>query len=111
MKYLLVLLLLWQNLCNAMKSNSSTHEITGTVTLIWNGDTVILQTNERSYRIRIAGIDAPEQDQPFGGQSTNCLCYLPLNRKAKAHILEQAKYHHYVARLYLQEAPDFPPPS
>lgn len=102
---LLLLLLLSLSLpCTAF-------EITGIVTRVWDGDTVTLQTNERSYRIRIAGIDAPEHDQPFGRQATNCLCYLTLNRQVKAHILEQDKYHRYVARLYLQEAPAFPPPS
>lgn len=111
MKYFLILLLLCQSLCYALEPTPNPHEITGTVTRVWDGDTVTLQTNERSYRIRIAGIDAPEHDQPFGRQATNCLCYLTLNRQVKAHILEQDKYHRYVARLYLQEQPDFLPPS
>ena len=102
------------SLTNLKSGNSqfATHtEVSGTVSRIWDGDTVTLDTGDRKLRIRIAGIDAPETDQPFGRQATHLLRYLALNKQVKAHIFTQDKYHRYIARLYLQQTPEVTPPA
>ncbi|HEY0172083.1 MAG TPA: thermonuclease family protein [Pyrinomonadaceae bacterium] len=44
--------------------------ITGEVVAVADGDTItVLDTNRRQYRVRLAGIDAPESGQDFGQAS------------------------------------------
>ncbi|MBC7930610.1 MAG: hypothetical protein H7Z38_08585 [Rubrivivax sp.] len=44
----------------------------GRVTVVVDGDTIaILDTSGIQERVRLQGIDAPEQDQPFGAQAKN----------------------------------------
>lgn len=38
----------------------------GTILSVIDGDTFILQTEEENIKVRLASIDAPEKDQPFG---------------------------------------------
>jgi len=47
---------------------------------VFDGDTVTVLLNKRHYRIRIAGIDAPELDQAFGNESKRYLSNLVLNK-------------------------------
>jgi micrococcal nuclease len=42
----------------------------GEVTSIIDGDTIDVLYNDKSYRIRFADIDCPENDQPFGDSAT-----------------------------------------
>ena len=101
--------------------------VSGTVTRVWDGDTVTLELEEptsitmpnqqeavtlpRSLRIRLAGIDAPEHDQYLGRQATNALRYLVLHKAVTVQLLDQDKYHRHIARLYLPYTAEFPPPS
>ena len=44
--------------------------LSGPVVKVVEGDTIyILDAAQRQYKIRLAGIDAPESEQPFGEQS------------------------------------------
>lgn len=86
-------------------------EVSGTISRIWDGDTVTLDTGDRKLRIRVAGIDAPEMNQPFGRQAAHLLRFLTLDKPVKAHIFTQDKYHRYVARLYLQQTAEVTPPA
>ena len=48
-------------------------ELPGRVVRVVDGDTVVLDAGSDRYRIRLAGIDAPERDQPWGESSTRSL--------------------------------------
>ncbi len=57
--------------------------IAGRVVGIQDGDTLTVLTAEnRQVRIRIANIDAPEDDQPFGERSKQMLAALAFGRDA-----------------------------
>ncbi len=45
----------------------------GKVVYITDGDTLTLQVNKTQYKIRLLGIDAPEDGQPFSAQSKKAL--------------------------------------
>jgi len=45
----------------------------GTVTRIIDGDTLVVKTKGRSVRVRLYGVDSPENGQPYGEEATKCL--------------------------------------
>ncbi len=47
--------------------------ISGKVTLIYDGDTFLMQDGLKSVEIRLWGIDAPEYKQAGGREATKCL--------------------------------------
>ena len=53
-------------------------DLTGQVIHIADGDNLIVVINDEHIRVRLAGIDAPEKNQPFGThsrQSLSDLCF------------------------------------
>lgn len=55
--------------------------LTGYVVAITDGDTItILDANRQQHKIRLAGIDAPEQHQPFGDRSKQSIAALTFNK-------------------------------
>jgi endonuclease YncB( thermonuclease family) len=61
----------------ASPANVWSAELKGEVVSIADGDTLtVLDTNKRQYKVRLAGIDAPEKKQPFGDRSRRNLASL-----------------------------------
>ena len=60
---LLTLLTLILTACSPVPALAYT--LQGT-TYVYDGDTILLQEAETFHRIRLASIDAPEKDQPYG---------------------------------------------
>lgn len=55
-------------------NSANAHELVGKVIVVSDGDTVILLTDQnRSFKIRLAGIDAPEKKQAYGVESKSTL--------------------------------------
>lgn len=52
----------------------------GEVTHVVDGDTIDVLYNANSYRIRLADIDCPEDDQPFGDSATKFVSDLCLSK-------------------------------
>ena len=46
------------------------------VVRVIDGDTYIMQSGATTYRLRLLGVDAPEQDQTFGPQATDSVARL-----------------------------------
>ncbi|MDO8520454.1 MAG: thermonuclease family protein [Deltaproteobacteria bacterium] len=61
------------------------------VTHIVDGDTLEATDGNITFRVRIAGMDAPEWKQRFGRQATNRLRQLTLNKKITIHPLEKMR--------------------
>lgn len=57
--------------------------ISGKVIAVASGDTIVLDSSPR-YRVRLAGIDAPERNQAYGLDATHHLAELALGKTAKA---------------------------
>lgn len=57
-------------------------QINGVVVKIYDGDTILLQDNEKGQvKIRLAHIDAPEKNQEYGKESAEFLKQILLNTK------------------------------
>ena len=76
-------------------------EISGRCWVI-DGDTVVIDR----INIRLAGIDAPELDHPWGQKSKWALVHLTRGRKVTAHVTGELSYDRVVARCTLEDGRD-----
>lgn len=67
-----------------------------------DGDTIVIG----DIRIRLAGIDAPELDQPWGKSVKFAMIGLCKGKVITAHILEGESYDRIVARCFLPDGTD-----
>src|SRR5688500_8316651 len=64
--------------------------LSGTVVSVIDGDTMtVADAAKKRYRVRLAGIDAPEAKQPFGVQSARALAQLCHGKAAKVEWQEK----------------------
>ncbi len=64
----------------------------GKVTYVTDGDTLTLQVDNKEYKIRLLGIDAPEDDQPFGKQAAKALSDMALKKTVQVSTFGQDVY-------------------
>ena len=68
-------------------------EFDGQVVGISDGDTLTVQADDNQrVRVRLAGIDAPEHDQPYGTAATRSLAALALNRIVRVRRVAEDDY-------------------
>ena len=80
----------------------SAETLTGTVTRVWDGDTVTLTVDGKAHRVRLAAIDAPEQGQPFSSRARSELSRLVLHKRARLEFETTDPYGRLVGRLWVQ---------
>ncbi|MBC7619518.1 MAG: thermonuclease family protein [Candidatus Saccharibacteria bacterium] len=74
----------------------------GMISGVTDGDTVtLLDAQNMRYKLRLAGIDAPEMRMPFGVQAKQFLEKRLLNKKVVALITKQDRYGRDIATLLL----------
>jgi endonuclease YncB( thermonuclease family) len=75
-------------------------DLTGTVLSVHDGDTLTLKTPSLGvYKIRIAGIDAPELKQPYGVQSGDSLRAYAVGKSVDADCLKTDRYDRWVCNV------------
>lgn len=80
---------------------AATQELTGTVVRIADGDTLtLLKPNKEQVRIRLAEIDAPESEQPFGNKSKQTLIAMCAQKKAVVAVQDIDRYGRTIGRVY-----------
>lgn len=73
----------------------------GRVVRVADGDTVsILGSDNKQHRVRLYGIDTPEQDQPHGASSKQALSDLLADQVVDVVVVETDSYGRTVATLY-----------
>ena len=93
------------------------YTLQGKVIYVYDGDTLLLKENMQGTtpqalrasppnrgaftRIRLASIDAPEKDQPYGAESTLLLRKLIQNKTVLAHVQDTDKYGRKIAYIQL----------
>ncbi len=76
-------------------------EFGGRVVGISDGDTLTVQTDDnRRVRVRLAGIDAPEHDQPYGAAATRSLSALALDRAVRVRVVAEDDYGRTVGTVF-----------
>lgn len=74
-------------------------QFTGRVVSVEDGDTLRVQRGQGDVRIRMFGIDAPEQGQPFGNEARDMLRALVLNKTVTVSMKDVDQYGRLVATL------------
>jgi len=81
-------------------SNSYGDGIYGRVISISDGDTIsILDNQNKQFKIRLTGIDAPEKKQPFGQKSKASLSQLIFNKYVVAECNKQDRFKRYLCKI------------
>lgn len=75
----------------------------GTVIAVHDGDTITVRSESKQIKIRLAGIDAPELNQPFGQDSRKVLREAVLERQVQLDVSKKDKYGRVVGRVKLNE--------
>ena len=85
----------WLGLALLLLAKAAVAEaITGTVITVIDGDTITVSDAGKHYRVRLAGIDAPEAKQPHGIRSARSLAALCYRKPAKVEWKEKAEGMH-----------------
>lgn len=84
-----------------MAAPDPSHTLLGQVVRVSDGDTVTLQTQDSTIKIRLAGIDAPETKMPHGPQAKAHLSALVLGRQVQAIAQKKDRYGRTIATLML----------
>ena len=78
---------------------SSAEDFTGIVTRVLDGDTIEIQTESNEIRIRMAGIDAPERDQPYGRLSKESLEEQILGKRVTVLYMKSDRYGRVLGKI------------
>ncbi len=84
----------------AFTAQAQPNIVSGQVVRIIDGDTFELLQDSKKTRCRIAEIDAPEHDQPYGKQATDSLSKLLLNKSVVCLGLGRDLYLRQLVKVY-----------
>ena len=73
----------------------------GKVVSIADGDTVTIVKNNQQTKIRLAEIDTPEKNQPYGKKAKNALSNLIFNKEVEVEIVTIDRYGRTVGKIIL----------
>ena len=78
-------------------------EIQGRVVAVTDGDTIkILDANNTSHKIRLAGIDAPERSQPYGSASRKKLESMVAGKRVIVYSIKYDRYGRILGNVWVQ---------
>ena len=77
--------------------------IQGKVVSIADGDTLTILMGDKQYKIRLAEIDTPEKNQPYGTKSKAVLADMVFSKEVIAEVQDIDRYGRYVAKIYTGE--------
>jgi endonuclease YncB( thermonuclease family) len=93
---------------HSIPSFAETRSLEGIVVHIADGDTItVLDSNKVQHRVRIAGIDAPEKNQPFGNASRKRLVDLVARKEVRVEFNKHDRYGRILGKV-LVKPPDCP---
>ena len=87
-------------------TNAVPYTLLGTAIRVYDGDTFILQDEDGYHRIRLASIDAPELDQPYGQEARITLARMIQNKTVIVSVIDKDKYKREVGNVFCGESSD-----
>ena len=84
-----------------LETQTPPFHFSGEITHVIDGDTLKV---DGKISVRLAEIDAPERDQPFGSEATRALAQLTANRTARFEVVDVDRYGRYVAHVFVDDA-------
>ena len=76
----------------------------GKVTRVVDGDTVAFKVhNGPIEKVRLADIDTPERDQPWGTEATTALRQWSMSKPARIEVVDTDRYGRLVATLWVDD--------
>ena len=76
----------------------------GKVTRVVDGDTVAFKVhNGAGEKVRLADIDTPEKDQPWGTEATTALRQWSMSKPARIEVVDEDRYGRLVATLWVDD--------
>lgn len=82
----------------------SAEDIYGIVVSVADGDTLTLKANDITHKIRLAEIDTPERDQPYGLAATSVLTDLLLGHLVRVKVVKESdRYGRVIGRIFIEQ--------
>ena len=85
----------------APDSAAETRVLNGRVVGVTDGDTLTLLVDREQIRVRLAQIDAPESNQPYGKQATAALSALAFGKPARVEVADIDRYGRTVGEVFV----------
>jgi endonuclease YncB( thermonuclease family) len=85
----------------ALADSATINALQGQIVRVSDGDTVTLQSETGSLKIRLAGIDAPESKMPHGREAKAHLAAMVLGKEVQAIVHKKDRYGRTIATLML----------
>ena len=85
----------------ASASGAEARILDGRVVGITDGDTLTLLVDREQVRIRLAQIDAPESNQPYGKKAKAALSALAFGRQARVEVVDIDRYGRTVGEVFV----------
>ena len=90
---------LWS--CTNGVSAEQSPVLVGTVTHVYDGDTIKVRLRSGPIIVRLHSIDTPEHDQPWGPQATDALASRVQRRRVSLRVVTHDSYDRLVADVFL----------
>ena len=91
--------------CIAIACPAASADVIGKVVRVADGDTIsVLDANQQLYKVRLAGIDAPEKAQPFGDVSREHLASLLAGKEVRVEFSKTDRYGRLLGKVWVQPA-------
>jgi endonuclease YncB( thermonuclease family) len=87
----------------APASGAEARILNGRVVGVTDGDTLTLLVDREQVRIRLAQIDAPESNQPYGKKAKAALSTLAFGKQARVEVVDIDRYGRTVGEIFVGE--------
>ena len=87
--------------CILLTNLTNAENLTGRVIAIADGDTVTIIKDNQTTKIRLAEIDTPEKNQPYGKKAKKALSNFIFNKEVEVEIVTIDRYGRTVGKIFL----------
>ena len=90
-------------LCIFLTHNIFAEDFTGKVVSITDGDTVTILTDNKQTKVRLAEIDTPEKNQPYGKKAKKALSDFIFGKTVRIEVDTIDRYGRVVGKIFLND--------